>query len=292
MKNFKYLFYLLAVTVLSVSCENDGGTSVIPLNDGAVPNMTKSATTDAFFNLIRLNNGENVSVSFNAEVAQGTPASADIIGIYNTADGNTYSATLFSDVSLPQDFTISISDLVSAFAELSTSDDIKVGDALTLSARFTMADGTVLNILNDDGSSGTGANIRTTVLFTTVITYPVSCPSDLAGEYSAITNGDNTDGQPPAVDLAYDVTITDQGGGIYTISDFPAGAYILWYTVYGLTFEQEGTFTDVCGAISATFADAWGQDVPATGTVNENGTITLTWSNPWGDFATTILTKK
>lgn len=290
MKNLKNLFYSILVTVIAVSCDNDGGTSAIPLNEGAVPNMAKSTSTDAFFNLIKLNNGEDVSVSFTAEVAQGSPASTDIIGIYSTTAGDTYSATLFTDVTLPQEFSLSISEIVSAFSEIASADDIAVGDVLTLSTRFTMADGAVLSIVKEDGTSGTGANIQTTVLFTTIISYPVSCPSALGGSYSVISNGDNTDGQPPAVDLAYNITLTDNGGGSYTMSDFAGGAYILWYTVYGVDFEQTGTFTDVCGTIGGSFSDAWGQALPVTGAVNEDGTITISWTNPWGDFLTSVLT--
>lgn len=290
MKNLKILLLTMVLAIFSVSCEDDGGTSFIPLQEGAVPNMVKSTSTDAFYNLIKLNNGENVAVTFNAEVAQGSPASADVVGVYTTAAGSVYSATLFSNVTLPQEFTLAISDIVAAFSEINDASDIQVGDNIAITTRFTLDDGTVLNILNDDGTSGTGANIQTTVLFTTVINYPVSCPSDLGGTYSVISNGDNTDGQPPAVDLAYTITLTDNGGGSYTMSDFAAGAYILWYTPYGLTFEQTGTFTDVCGTIGGEFADAWGQAVPVTGSVNEDGTITLSWTNPWGDYLTSVLT--
>jgi len=81
MKNLKIILITIVVTCLGFSCEDDGGTSVIPLNDGAVPNMVKSATTDAFIDLVKLNNGENVTVSFRAEVAQGNPVSVDVVGI-------------------------------------------------------------------------------------------------------------------------------------------------------------------------------------------------------------------
>ncbi len=290
MKNLKFILLTMLLSVFIVSCEDDGGTSFIEVNGGAVPNMTKSTSTDAFFNLIRLNNGEDVSVNFSAEIAQGNPASTDIVGIYRAASGSVYNATLFSDVTLPQEFSLSISEIVAAFSEISTGDDIVVGDALTLSARFTMNDGSVLNIVNDDGTSGTGANIQTTVLFTTIITYPVSCPSDLGGNYSVISNGDNTDGQPPAVNVAYDVTITDLGGGSYEISDFSGGVYLFWYSIYGLSWEQAGVFTDICGAISGTFGDAWSNAVPATGTVNSDGSLTIHWDNPWGDYGDSVFT--
>ena len=290
MKNLKFILFTLVLSVFIVSCEDDGGTSFIELNDGVVPNMTKSATTDGFFNLINLNNGENVTIGFSADIAQGSAASTDIVAVYKTAAGPVYSTTLFSDVTLPQDFSLSISDIVAAFSEISTSGDIVVGDVITISARFTMDDGTVLNIVNDDGTSGVGANIQTTGLFTTVLSYPVSCPSDLGGNYSVISNGENTDGQPAAVNLAYDVTITDLGGGSYEISDFSGGVYVFWYNIYGLTWEQPGVFTDVCGSLSGTFGDAWGQAVPATGSVSPDGTISIHWDNPWGDFGDSVFT--
>lgn len=291
MKNFKLFLITIALATFTISCEDDGGTSnFVSLDLGAVPNMTKSSSTDAFYNLIKLNNGENVSVTFNAEVAQGDPASADVVGIYTTASGAVYSSTIFSNVTLPQEFNLSVNDIIAAFSELNDPSDIQVGDNIALTTRFTMNDGTVLNILNNDGTSGTGANIQTTVLFTTVINYPVSCPSDLGGVYDVISNGENTAGIPPAVDFPYTITLTDNGGGSYTMSDFAAGVYILWYTGFGLTFEQPGTFTDVCGTIGGDFTDAWGQTVPVTGSVNEDGTIDLRWDNPWGDFNDSILT--
>lgn len=284
MKTINYIMLMFAISLIICSCEDDGGTSVITLEEGAVPNMVKSPSTDAFFDLVKLNNGENVSVTFSAEVAQGNPASTDIVGVYKTTAGQFYSTILFNNVSLPQDFNLSVNDIVEAFSELNSAADISVGDAISLTTRFTMEDGTVLNILNNDGTSGTGTNIQTTVLFTTVIIYPVSCPSDISGIYNVVSNGDNTDGQPPAVNVPYTVTITDNGGGSYTISDGVAGVYQFWYCApYGYCFETAGTFTDVCGNLSGSWTESFGCQVDLTGTVNQNGTLTIQWSNCFGD---------
>jgi len=219
MKKIKFILLIMVIGFIGVSCDDDGGTSVIPLAEGAVPDMTKSASTDQIIDLVKVINGDPVSFGFNVAVAQGNPASTDIVGYYRTAAGSIYTSVLFSNVTLPQDFTMTSADVIAAFAEITSSDDILLGDILTITTRFTMADGTVLNILNDDGTSNTGTNIQTTVLFTTAINYPVSCPSDLGGVYNVISNGDNTDGQPPAIDVPYTVTLTDNGGGSYTISD-------------------------------------------------------------------------
>ncbi|MDC1259699.1 MAG: hypothetical protein P8O96_05250 [Flavobacteriaceae bacterium] len=285
MKKFKFLTMALAIFILS--CENDGGTSNIPLNDGAAPNLIKSASTDGFFNLIRLNNGENVSIDFYAEVAQGNPAKTDIVGSYKTAGGLVYNTTLFGDVTLPQDFSLSINDIITVFSEINVASDIEVGDVLTITTRFTMNDGTVLNILNENGTSAVSSNIQTTVLFDSVISYPVSCPSDLGGTYNVVSSGYSTDGAPinnPLVNFPYTVTVTDDGGGSYTISDGVAGVYQDWYCVpYGYCFETEGNFTDVCNNLSGSWTEAFGCPVELIGMVNADRTLTISWSNCFGD---------
>jgi hypothetical protein len=236
---------------------------------------------------------ENVSVTFSADVAQGSPASTDIIAVYKTAAGPVYFATLFAGVSLPQEFTIAASDIVAAFPHLNSLSDILLADVIDISTSFTTQNGTVLTLLNEDGSTNYGTNIANSVLYTTKISYPISCPSDIGGEYVAVSNGDNTDGQPPAVDFTQDVTLTDLGGGAYEMSDFSGGVYFYWYGIYGVGPFNPGTFTDVCGTITGTFSDPWGnQLVIEDGSVNPDGTISVSWVNVWGDFLTTVLTPK
>lgn len=289
MKKIKIILLALVI-IFGVSCDDDGGSSVIELHEGAVPDMVKDASSDQIIDLVKVVNGDPVTLVFNAKVAQGNPATTDIVGYYKTQAGPVYNTVLFSDVSLPQDFTLTTDDIVSAFAELNSTDDILLGDILSISTRFTMPDGTVLNIINDDGTSHTGTNISSTVLFTTVIDYPVSCPSDLSGVYHVVSNGDNTDGQPPAVNLPYTVTLTDNGGGNYTISDGVAGVYIFWYSVYGYTFETAGNFTDICGELSGSWVESFGCQVDLTGTVNDDGTLTIHWDNCFGDYIDAVYT--
>ncbi|PHS34732.1 MAG: hypothetical protein COA92_02300 [Sulfurovum sp.] len=290
MKKIKLVLLILVIGFIGVSCDDDGGTSVTPLDEGAVPNMTKSASTDQIIDLVKVINGDPVSFGFNVAVAQGNPVSTDVVGYYRTAAGPIYNAVLFSNVTLPQDFTMTTNDVVAAFAELTSTDDVVLGDVLTITTRFTMDDGTVLNIINDDGTNNTGTNIQTTVLFTTVINYPVSCPSDIGGVYNVISNGDNTDGQPPAIDVPYTITLTDNGGGSYTISDGVAGVYIFWYSIYGYTFETAGNFTDICGTLSGSWVEAFGCQVDLTGTVNPDGTLSIRWDNCFGDFIDAVYT--
>lgn len=280
----------MTLAIFTVSCEDDGGTSAIELIEGAVPNMIKSESTDGFLDLTKIQAGQNVSISFSADIAQGDPASGDVVGVYTTVAGDVYNATLDENVSFPADYTLSANDIVAAFSELTSLDDLGLGDVLSITTRFTLDNGTVLNIINPDGTSNTGSNIRSTVLFTTVINYPVSCPSDLAGTYNVLSSGFSTDSGPannPIVDFPYTVTITDDGGGAYTISDGVAGIYIEWYSIYGYSFETPGNFTDVCGNLSGSWSTSFtGDTVELTGVVNEDGTLTVSWINAFGDEVT------
>lgn len=298
MKNIKIITLFVTLLTLGVSCEKDGGTSKIALEEGAAPNLVKDASSDQIIDLNKVTNGESVNLVFNAEVAQGNPASTDIVGIYTTLTGPVYRATLFSNATLPGDFTLTVDEIIAAFSELNSINDIQLGDVLTVTARFTMADGSVLEIVSPDGiTGGTGTNIATTVLFATVINYPVSCPSNLGGNYTVVSNGASTDGGPtpdenPLVNYSYDIVLTDNGGGNYTISDGVAGVYQLWYDIYGYTFETAGNFTDVCNTLSGSWTDAFGATINLTGDVNEDGTLTVSWINDFGDTADAVYTKQ
>lgn len=274
MKKLKFLLLTIVIIVFGVSCQDDGGTSVIALDEGAVPNMVKVAGSEGIIDLVRLNSGEIITLEFSAEIAQGNPASTDIVGVYTTLAGSVYTSTLFSDVSLPQDFTVTTNDIVSAFAELTSTADILLGDVLTITTRFTMPDGRVLNIVDLDGSSGTGTNIQTTVLFTTVINYPVSCPSDISGTYLVSSTGIGCCGVAPITDYQYTVIVTDNGGGSYALSDFSGGVYDgLFCGPFGICGDASGgNITDVCGTLGGSSPDCCGDLITFTGVVNQDGT--------------------
>lgn len=235
------LFAVIAMT-MSVSCEDDGGSSVIPLQEGAVPSMVKSASGETIIDLIKLNNNEPVTLEFSAEVAQGNPESTDIVGIYTTVDGDVYNTILSSNVTLPQDFTLTVDDVVAAFSELGSTADIQLGDVLSVTTRFTLSDGTVLDIVSTDGvTGGTGTNLATTVLFTTVINYPVSCPTSLEGNYTGTVIATN---QPAGTFISpQQITITQPAAGTYVLSDGTAG-------LFGAATPIGLQFTDVCGTLT------------------------------------------
>jgi hypothetical protein len=118
---------------------------------------------------------------------------------------------------------------------------------------------------------------------------------DFSGTWSVVTNGTNTDGQPAAVNLPYDVTIAASGasGLDYTISDGVAGVYIFWYTIYGYDFETEGNMTEVCGTkLIGSWKEGFGSTINLEGEIVDADNLIIKWSNGFGDKATAIYTRQ
>ncbi|MEX0883297.1 MAG: DUF4843 domain-containing protein [Cyclobacteriaceae bacterium] len=119
----------------------------------------------------------------------------------------------------------------------------------------------------------------------------LACPSDLAGTYSTVNTG--TGGT-----VNYEVTITELEPFTYRISDITGGVYS---QIYGAE-DNPAVFTELCGVISfSAQSDVvfGGGDIIASGRVNDDGTIRITWSKEVdeeeeeeeGDSGTTILTR-
>lgn len=296
MKRIQILIPAIAVLLFAFSCEKDGGTSVIPLDEGAAPNFVIASDSDQFIDLTDINNGQPISLSFKAEVAQGKPSQTDIVGVYTKVTGEVYYGTLLSDVDLPQDIVLDVEDIIAAFAEITGAADIDVGDTLSITARFTMPDGTVLNIISTDGiTGGTGTNIATTVLLTTVINFPVSCPSDLGGTHSFVSTNlvaGNNPGACPSGSVSGTVTWTDLGGGTYQTSDLGFGQYES--SCWNDTPATSGgaTFTEICGEIFSGGADQYGLTYTWVITDVSGPTLTMTWSNNYADSGTVVITRE
>lgn len=298
MKNIKKIFAVLALLMLVLSCENDGGDSKLNSKYGAVVDIQKQNNTDTFIDLVSVQNGEDFNLGVTVDLAVGKISSVDLVGFYTKKDGTITKATLVSNIiTLPSTINLTRDDIFDAFANINTATDFESGDKLVISADITLKDGTVVKLINDDGSNNFSSNIATSNLYKLFQTYNVSCSSDLGGTYSVKTSGTSTDSGPtpsenPISNFPYTVVITDLGGGDYTISDAFGGVYILWYDIYGLDFEVEGSFSDVCGTISGKFPEPFGTDVIFTGTVNPNGTISIHWENGYGDFGDSVYTKQ
>lgn len=296
MKKIKLILSLFVLALLAPSCEKDGGDSVLDLTVAGFPRVTKVADSEGFIDLIAVNNDDPIALSFTIDEQYGDIASMEVVGYYFTATGDVYKAVIDPNLTtFPKTYTITATDLFTYFDELNSAEDLAIGDKLTITANVTLDNGQKFDLLNAEGKPNYGSNFAVTP-YSPITTYNVACPSDLGGTYSALTSGSSTDPGPspsenPIANFPYTVTLTDNGGGSYTISDAFGGVYMLWYDIYGLNFEVEGTFSDVCGTISGEFPEPFGTQVIYTGSVDsETGVITINWVNGYDDTGVTILT--
>ncbi|MCC9061813.1 hypothetical protein [Flavobacterium piscisymbiosum] len=212
MKNIKILFTSLLFILIAVSCDNDGGSSVIDVIEGATPDLRKEPTTDQGINIIALQNNEDINLGLNLKVATGQVASMNVVG-YFTHSGAVTKAVLQSNVSsFPAKLSYKTADLVKAFP---TFKSFGLNDKLIISADLTLTNGTVIKTFNDDGTPNYGADIANSTLWKVSQTYTALCPLDDA----SLFNGN------------YEITADDW-------SDYKAGTIIP--VVYNGT---DGTYT-------------------------------------------------
>lgn len=258
MKRFLFIFTAMLTTVLFVGCQYE--------DDIPEPNYVSFGTTSGSVAVPQNGNGTydvklyaaNTTGSdrtFNVKVSEASTLGADSYSVPATVTipANTNEATITVALS---DTSISNSG-DKLILEIEGSADLYVGDPVTI------------NVTRD-------------------------CPSDLAGTYSVLTSGQSTDGAAadPVVDLPYTVTLAKTGANTYSVSDIFAGIYIDWYCeAYGYCVDTEESITDVCGNLSASFTEPFGESATVTGTVNSDGTLTISFVNGYGDAATSVYTK-
>ena len=125
------------------------------------------------------------------------------------------------------------------------------------------------------------------------------CPSrNIAGSYTTTTTGTSTDDCcPDAETVVGAVDIVDNGDNTYTIFDWSAGLYQLFYEVYGISGAYvaagnlNGVVGVICDEISGSIPEPFGGVSELNGTIDlDTGVITYTWLNGFDDTATVILT--
>lgn len=125
----------------------------------------------------------------------------------------------------------------------------------------------------------------------------VICPSDLAGTYTVfwerLQTGDGSGGAAQTatnfvINAANEVTVTQVATGVYQVNDMSFGMYPGIYS----DSRPVGRFSDTCDVIdgASTNVDRYGDPFTIEGVVNSDDTITITWSNTWGDGGTVVLT--
>lgn len=125
-------------------------------------------------------------------------------------------------------------------------------------------------------------------------TMEIACSSDLAGTYNSVMDGDFGDGTGGSAATYAGLTATvllEEGGsgGIYSFDDMSFGLYPQGYT----DTAPIGRIEDLCGNVSDLGdTDRFGDPFTITGTVNADGTLSISWRNTWGDTGTGVLTRQ
>tara|TARA_R110002050_G_scaffold300769_1_gene472381 strand:+ start:7016 stop:7933 length:918 start_codon:yes stop_codon:yes gene_type:complete len=294
MKNIKILTFILAIFMLNTSCDNDGGTSFIPLETGAMSNFTLGESSPAFIDLATFN---SLSLQFNVNAAYGTPTSTDLKAFWTTVDGNLYGPiTIDTDITdLPKDFTVTGADLLSSFTELSSTADINVGDKLTLFTSFTFADGRTLDLLNEEAKPNYYApDFDSFPDLKVLLSFTVSCNSDLGGTHSYVSSNLQAGygyGCPTG-EVTGTVTFEDQGGGAYLISDLGFGQYPSSCWGDGPATSGGAIVTEVCGKLITGGKDQYGLTYDWVITGISGSELFISWTNDYADSGDVIITRE
>ncbi len=280
------LFFMLALIVSISSCTDDDVWELddknITFSEFGVDFEQKGAlvavsdVVNGFYNI--LVDGPDALVGFTVD---DFGAEASAINVYKSLNGG--APVLHTTLtSFPSNVSINLAEAVSGLEEY---DNIKLLDEMTYTFDITTADGTFPS----------GASLNAVI----------GCPSSLEGDYTTTTTGTSTDGccSSGPVTVESEVTLTALGGGEYTISDFTANLYFVWYGPdggdYGIDEAyiagggMNATLVDVCDDISSEFTEPFASPATITGSVDpDTGVITYTWKNGFDDTATVVMTPK
>jgi len=268
MNNLKFILFFLSLGLLMTSCEKDETT----FNDldsssntrGAI--MSVSGSTPGFYNLADADNATN---SFDIGSAGENVSSAVVTLSYN--GGTAVNVQTLSSV--PGSSSLSLTEAAAATGVAIA--DLSPGDVFTFGFKDVVT------------SSGTYKSGKT-------LDVAVSCTSAIAGTYDVTAVGTSTDPCcPTETTVTSTVTLSDNGGGIYAISDWSGGLYFEWYDIYGILADSNtGEIQDICNSISfVTDTEPFGETLEGSGAVDPGtGVITYSWSNGYGDQGTITMT--
>lgn len=297
----KFLLLIGAVLILATSCKDDALAPIATFDSsekGAYPALVEDTDRD-----INLNDIASSSYVYSLEfidLEKGALVSEYSVQIsyFNNATKETQGPVEFKSFASSSfetnadgnkgisNITINASEALAAFG-LST---IGPGDVFRFTGRVTTTSG---QSFTQDNSSATvtGAAFRGHFNFSLT----AICPSSIGGTYNAVATGQSTDGCCPAPLTAEKViTLTDNGKGNYTISDWSGGLYFAWYEVYGITVDwpMSAEFIDVCDELTLPIlSEPFGESAEGEGTVDPaTGIITYTFTNSYADEGTVVLT--
>jgi hypothetical protein len=273
MKKLKYSFLSLLMVLIAFSCNDEINRT---LTDEFVD--IDSSNTSLLF--LRVGDGQPVSFGVPVKLIAAAKSNAvsftfDVISSSTAIEGLHYDVQSNSG-------SIPANSYEGELPIVVYPDNLELGEIVTLDLALRDSD---VKLARTD-----------TVSFE----FQITCPSDLAGTYDAVTTGTSTDPCCPGEVMATSVvTLTDKGSGVYTINDWSAGIYLAWYAVYGISAATveggglNGDITELCGSVSGSFGEPFGTAVTLTGSVDPStGVITYNWVNGYADAATVTLTPR
>ena len=302
MKSINNTLLLLLMILVTVSCDTDGGTSVIDYQTGAVADLDKDEDFPAFLNLTSLSAGEDVEIGYNVEIQYGDVESLDLIGFYQTADELFGPVTLRSNIQeFPGSGILTSNEILNAFPELESADDFELGDQLILTTKLYLEDGRTIEMLNDDGSRRYGSDIHTSSLYNVQVSYPLSCPSNLGGEFTWVASDFVSQGESlgdldfPSGTGSLEPTAPGATTYLYESGYFDFGYYCLVYNGEEPDCDDGATgnlqLSDICGILSYTGTDQFGDAYEITNVEVDGKELTFSWSSAFGEGSTVTLTR-
>ncbi len=167
--------------------------------------------------------------------------------------------------SFPETIDVPLTDLLSALNI--PMDSVQVGDE-------------VLFTFDVDAASGRYRSNE-------VLSVPFSCKSDLSGTLNYVTSNYFCSGDP----VVGEAEMSEIGAGKYTFDDWAFGTY---QECYGGAQSSWGSleFDDVCNVVTIKGVDAFGDSWEFQIDDISGSDMTITWSNTYGEFGTTVLTRQ
>ncbi|MCB0632485.1 MAG: hypothetical protein R2824_08055 [Saprospiraceae bacterium] len=271
MKNIGFLTFILALMLGSSACLEDSG----ELSDVATSEAATLTIAPGGSFIRNVTTTVTFPVDFTEKSDPSLVESIDVVLSFEGVNNTVSDVVVTSLTSLPAEVSFSVDELLGQ-AGL-TLDELNAGDSWNYSYVLNNRAGTTWDVLQ-----------KTRYTFT--------CPSDLAGMYSAVSSGQSTDDccTAPVVDFTATVQLTEVRSGVYEINDFSGGIYFEWYDVYGITSPNDspGMIEHICGNVNIIdTTEPFGTAVSGTGTYDDaTGVITYSWGNGYGDTGTVTLT--
>jgi hypothetical protein len=208
-----------------------------------------------------------------------------------TIDRSAFASTSESKY-LRAEINVSISSALSAMGF--TTADIEGGDFFEFRLSLLDTKGRIFTNTNLSADASGGVYYKSPFFYRV----PVVCPSDLGGTYDYETTNIACANCPPSypgvagclaeAPITGSGTLTDLGGGRYTVTDATFGQY-------GCAWDDNPaagvTLIDACNIVSTGGSDQYGLVYTFVIVSNDGTDLTIDWSNDYGDSGTTVLTR-